>query len=148
MKFLKDFINNLKRVFVENPTLLKKYLFAFFVSMFLVAILTKYLESQESKPEEITYTEFEDLVEQDKVDIVKYNVQNEYMFVYLTDEISKDMTLEDKKEYIYPIENTKTVLYPANDTFRKDLLENDVYVILMSNEYTIIDILSIAQRVR
>lgn len=142
MKFLKDFINNLKNLFKEKPDLMKKYLLAFLISMFLVITLTNYLETQQSKPEEITYIEFQKLVEDDKIDLVKYGAQNEYMFVYIQDENSKNLSLEEKKEYIYPVENTKTVLYPANDTFRKDLLEQDVYVVLMSNEYTFIDILS------
>lgn len=142
MKRFKEFINNFKNLIRENPKLVKKYFFALIVSMLIVFFITNYIESQQAQPEEITYTEFEKLVDDGSVDIVKYSSSKEYMYAYLGTEETKEMGIEDKKEYIYPIENTKIVLYPANDTFRKDLLEKGVYVVLITNNYTFVDILS------
>ena len=142
MKRFKEFINNFKNLIRENPKLVKKYFFALIISMLIVFFITNYIESQQAQPEEITYTEFEKLVDDGSVDIVKYSSSKEYMYAYLGTEETKEMSLVDKKEYIYPIENTKIVLYPANDTFRKDLLEKGVYVVLIKNDYTFVDILS------
>lgn len=142
MKRFKEFINNFKNLIRENPKLVKKYFFALIISMLIVFFITNYIESQQAQPEEITYTEFEKLVDAGSVDIVKYSSSKEYMYAYLGTEETKEMSLVDKKEYIYPIENTKIVLYPANDTFRKDLLEKGVYVVLIKNDYTFVDILS------
>ena len=142
MKRFKEFINNFKNLIRENPKLVKKYFFALIISMLIVFFITNYIESQQAQPEEITYTEFEKLVDDGSVDIVKYSSSKEYMYAYLGTEETKEMSLVDKKEYIYPIENTKIVLYPANDTFRKDLLEKGVYVVLIKNDYTFLDILS------
>ena len=142
MKRFKEFINNFKNLIRENPKLVKKYFFALIISMLIVFFITNYIESQQAQPEEITYTEFEKLVDNGSVDIVKYSSSKEYMYAYLGTEETKEMSLVDKKEYIYPIENTKIVLYPANDTFRKDLLEKGVYVVLITNDYTFVEILS------
>ena len=90
----------------------------------------QYLISLQPKPEEIEYTEYERLLGDDKIDIIKYDpTSSDKMTLYLQNEDTKIMTLDEKKTYVYPIEDTKITLYPANEDFRKEVLAHNVYLV-------------------
>lgn len=107
----------------EIGVLLVVVFFSFY-SMYNVA------SKMQTDIEEISYNEFNELVNQGEVDTVVYSTSSEYMTVRLYNEESRNLTDEEKESYVYPPESIKRVLYPAYDDFRKDLLEKDVKLIV------------------
>lgn len=129
-KRFKDWFNEFNENRQKEPKKFK-YLVGFFILSFLIVILfEQYLISLQPKPEEIEYTEYERLLEDDKIDIIKYDpTSSDKMTLYLQNEDTKIMTLDEKKTYVYPIEDTKITLYPANEDFRKEVLAHNVYLV-------------------
>ena len=129
-KRFKDWLNEFNENRQKEPKKFK-YLVGFFILSFLIVILfEQYLISLQPKPEEIEYTEYERLLEDDKIDIIKYDpTSSDKMTLYLQNEDTKIMTLDEKKTYVYPIEDTKITLYPANEDFRKEVLAHNVYLV-------------------
>lgn len=129
-KRFKDWFNEFNENRQKEPKKFK-YLVGFFILSFLIVILfEQYLISLQPKPEEIEYTEYERLLGDDKIDIIKYDpTSSDKMTLYLQNEDTKIMTLDEKKTYVYPIEDTKITLYPANEDFRKEVLAHNVYLV-------------------
>lgn len=129
-KRFKDWLNEFNENRQKEPKKFK-YLVGFFILSFLIVILfEQYLISLQPKPEEIEYTEYERLLGDDKIDIIKYDpTSSDKMTLYLQNEDTKIMTLDEKKTYVYPIEDTKITLYPANEDFRKEVLAHNVYLV-------------------
>ena len=78
--------------------------------------------------QEISYTEYWQLVEDGKIDTVYYSPSSEYMTVTLLNDETEPMPREERDEYTYSIKDKRKVLYPDYTDFRKDLLEKDVNV--------------------
>ena len=78
--------------------------------------------------QEISYTEYWQLVEDGKIDTVYYSPSSEYMTVTLLNDETEPMPREERDEYTYSIKDKRKVLYPGYTDFRKDLLEKDVNV--------------------
>lgn len=126
-KFANFFKNNIRFIF--------SFLLIFLITNLVYStIAMKY----ESEIVEISYNDFLDFVEDDKVDTVYYNRNDEYMTVTLFNEDTKKMTIEERKEYNYENTDKRRVLYPAYDDFRKDLLENDINVVLDESNITVL----------
>lgn len=83
--------------------------------------------------QEISYTEYWQLVEDGKIDTVYYSPSSEYMTVTLLNDETEPMPREERDEYIYSIKDKRKVLYPGYTDFRKDLLEKDVNVKLTAD---------------
>lgn len=107
----------------------------------LVSLMYSFMAPAEAEtPEVIPYTEFQKLVDDGKVDAVEYSTSKEQMKVFLFNDETREMTEEDRAEYIYGVEDTRITQYPAYEDFRKDLLEKDVRLIL-DRSVTLSDIL-------
>lgn len=78
--------------------------------------------------QEISYTEYWQLVEDGKIDTVYYSPSSEYMTVTLLNDETEPMSREERDEYTYSIKDKRKVLYPGYTDFRKDLLEKDINV--------------------
>lgn len=78
--------------------------------------------------QEISYSEYWQLVEDGKVDTVYYSPNNEYMTITILNDDTKDMTRSERDTYKYDISDKRKVLYPGYSDFRKDLLEKDTNV--------------------
>lgn len=83
--------------------------------------------------QEISYTEYWQLIEDGKIDTVYYSPSSEYMTVTLLNDETQSMSRKERDEYTYNIKDKRKVLYPGYTDFRKDLLEKDVNVKLMEN---------------
>lgn len=78
--------------------------------------------------QEISYTEYWNLVEDGKIDTVYYSPSSEYMTVTLLNDETEPMSRKERDEYTYSIKDKRKVLYPGYTDFRKDLLEKDINV--------------------
>lgn len=115
------------------------------VSCFVIisSALNSCMKENSKDIEIITYNEFTELVKEGKVDTVYYSTSEEYMTVTLLNEETKDMTREERDKYEgYKIEDKRKVLYPAYDTFRKEILESDVNMVVISDKANLISIIS------
>ena len=94
--------------------------------------------------EEMSYNDFKKAMENGEVDTVYYNTTNEYMTVTFLNEKTKNMTKEERKNYEYKKSEKRKVLYPAYDTFRKEVLEADTNITLTSSDSLWKEVLSTA----
>lgn len=120
----------------------KNWVYTVFVSFMAWLIVINFYTAQTAEEiEEVTYTEFLTMCEEGKVDTVHYSSTSEYMEITLFNEETKDMSRKDLDEYEYEVEDMRKVLYPEYDEFRKDMLEMDVNLEIISDALWI-DILS------
>ena len=91
--------------------------FIFFMSMTMT--ITTQVES-------IPYTEFVELVESGDVCRVVYGLSDETMTVYLHNDETRGLSIDEIKDYSFKNENMRYTTYPAYDDFRKDMLEKDI----------------------
>ena len=92
--------------------------------------------------EKITYSEFTQLIKNEKVDTVYYNRNNEWMIITLFNDNTKDLSIQERLDYEdYEIEDKRAVLYPGYEDFRKDVLEKDVLMKIVSEKSSIIQTL-------
>lgn len=87
------------------------------------------IKDYKSLPPIVDYSQYQEYLEEGKVDAVTYSNSNEYMTIYLQNEDTKDMTYKDIIKYDYPDEDMVRTICPQNEDFRKDLLEQDVVVL-------------------
>ena len=91
----------------------------------LATVMYSYL--QDKQIQYVSYNEFLAYVNEGKVDSVTYSTSNEYMTFTLYNKDTKKMTLEERKDYVgYTLKDTRKTFYPAYETFRKDMLEQNV----------------------
>lgn len=114
-----------------------------FISLILSIILTIVYYNVTSKKEKIdiiSYNDFVTLVEDHKVDSIYYNKNNEWMTITLYNDTTKNMTLEERLNYTgYTAKDKRQVLYPGGETFRKELLEKDINLSIISEETSILN---------
>ena len=136
-KRFKEWLNSFNNELKKDSKRFKNLLVWFLVSFILVILVEQYIMSLQPKPEEISYSEYKELLVNHKIDKIHYDPSNEYMTVYIQNEDTKIMTVEERKEYLYPLEDTKITLYPGYPEFRKDTLEYNVYLELAQKASTI-----------
>lgn len=87
------------------------------------------LKDNEKDIEMISYTEYTKLLEQGEVDTVFYSETEDYMTVALFSDATKNMTEKERHEYEHD-DNAylRKVLYPENEDFKVELLEQGVIV--------------------
>jgi cell division protease FtsH len=78
--------------------------------------------------EKIPYTEYMELLDAGDIDRVIYSEEKEYMTVMLFNDETREMTQEEREQYKHKNSDCRYVLYPANEDFRKELLEKGVIV--------------------
>lgn len=72
--------------------------------------------------EEIPYAEFQELLEDGKIDTVWYSPTEEYMTITLLNEDTLPMDRKARDEYEYQDSDKRRVLYPATDEFREQVM--------------------------
>lgn len=97
--------------------------FAGFLGSFLA------IKDYKNLPRIIDYSEYQEYLDEGKIDAVTYVDDKEYMTLYLGNEETEGMTYEEIIKYDYPDENMLRTIYPQNDDFRKELLEQNVVVL-------------------
>ena len=117
--------------------LLKRIFHYSVVALILCSCLIIAIEGSEKARENsyktVTYQEFQSLVDDKKIDGIKYSPTNETMYAYLANKETAKLDYEEKKEYKYSADDTLKVEYPAYEDFRKEMLEAGVFMVLMTN---------------
>lgn len=140
---MKDNWNKLKEFIKQNKQKVIRALVSWTVCIICLFFIMNSVKTQQiAKIEKVEYTEFLDDVENGKVDTVYYSASDEWMTYTLLNDDTKDMTQEEREEYTYKSEDKRRVQYPAYDTFRKDMLEHDVHLVLDRNNTTVVDMFS------
>ena len=114
---------------------------SFILSITITTIWQSYFSSKEIEEiETISYNEFLELVEDDKVDEIFYNKANEWMTITLYNEETKNMSIKDRLDYEgYENSDKRLVAYPNYDEFRKDMLGHNINLTVINENLTIIE---------
>lgn len=109
----------------------------------LISGIVNIIISHQPVPKTITYLEFVELMKDGKVESVSYVKESEYMTIQLYNDVTKDMTLDELEKYTYPISDTRKCLYPGHNDFRKELLENNIRIIIEADQADKISMLAL-----
>jgi cell division protease FtsH len=138
-KLLSLFLTKLKGMeSMKNSKKSKKRQIGIIVGITAVASLTGTalaINDYNNLPPLIDYSEYQEYLEEGKVDAVTYS-DGEYMTIYLETEETKDMTYEEIIAYDYPDDSMFRTIYPKNADFRKELLEQNVVVLQGSDNFS------------
>lgn len=140
---MKDNWNKIKEFIKQNKKKFIRLLVSWVICMIcLFSIMNSVKIQQVSKIEKVDYTDFLEDIENGKVDTIYYSTSDEWMTYTLLNDDTKDMSKEERENYIYKSKDKRRVQYPAYDTFRKDMLEKDVHLVLNRNSASAIEVLS------
>lgn len=87
-----------------------------------------FLPYPSSNIERISFTEYEELLNEGKIDTVTYNEEKEYMTIALFDDVSKNLSEAEREKYSHKSSDLRKVIYPDNEDFKVDLLRHGVIV--------------------
>ncbi|MBO5434367.1 AAA family ATPase [bacterium] len=93
---------------------------------------------------DMSYPDFIVALENGEIDTVYYNPGEEYMTITLLNDDTRNMPSELREKYEYGPEDTKRVLYPSYEEFRKDVLESGTNIRVFSPPWGVWEILSTA----
>lgn len=122
--------DRIKRYVHDNKRFI---LIAFVVCMIWSLILAAYKEYTKEEIKEIEYTEFVQMCKDGKVDTVYYSKSKEYMTITLFNKETKKMSKKEREDYKYKAKDTRKVLYPGYDEFRKDMLSYGVNLSIVTS---------------
>lgn len=127
----------------KNKKTLVKYLCSCILFCCAIGLMiSSYNYNQTASIEKISYTEFLELVEEGAVDTVYYSGSEEWMTVTLYNDETRDMSDEELEYYVYKNEDKRRVLYPAYDEFRKDMLDADVKLSIVTSSASVVSIIA------
>ena len=113
---------------------------SFLASIITITILQNRQLSQQPEIKTISYQEFEQLVEEEKVDSIYYNKSNEWMTITLFNVESKTLDAKERLNYQgYTNEDKRNVSYPAYEEFRHDMLSNNINMIIVDPKVSFIE---------
>jgi cell division protease FtsH len=98
------------------------------------SIISSALNEYVNPPERISYKQYQEYLNEGTIDIVTYSDNKDYMLIYLGDDKTADMTDEQKEKYDYPESSIFKVQFPNNEDFRKEMLEQGIVLINMTDE--------------
>lgn len=140
---MKNNWNRIKEFIKQNKQRFIRLLVSWVICLICVFSITNSVKTQQiAKIEKVEYTEFLDDVKNGKVDTIYYSASDEWMTYTLLNDDTKDMTQDERDKYTYKNKDKRRVQYPAYDTFRKDMLEKDVHLVLDRNSASIVEVLS------
>ena len=112
----------------------KKYAITGFVMAIFVFVLVDVYYCEENKPEESTYAEFQKDLNSGSIDTIYYTTSDEMMRYTLYNDETRNMSKEDKEKYKYDKKDWRMTEYPAQEDFRKEMLEKGVSLQVKSFE--------------
>ena len=86
--------------------------------------------------QEVKYKEFTMRALNGEVDTLYYHTGNERMVFTLFTPESKEMTAEERADYVYPMDSYRITEYPAGENFRSLMLQYDINLILVKDNTT------------
>ena len=127
-----------------------KLLISLIISIITMYIWQGYLQNKNQKIERISYETFMELVDNHKVDRVDYSESNEWMTVYLFNDDTKNLSLDERLKYNKYTESDQVLTqYPGTETnFREKMLKKDVLLTIVPKKTTffenILNVISLA----
>lgn len=132
---MKKFFNFLKR---NKKSIIVSLIVA--TTLFVSVDIALY---ESNKPDEVTYAEFTDDLTSGKIDTIYYSSSDEMMRYTLYNEDTRDMTSTEREEYTYDKKYWRLTAYPAQEDFRKEMLEQGVSLTIKSFDPISIKLLSL-----
>lgn len=121
----------------------KSALFGLLVIIVTYLLLFNFVFARkDEKIVEIPYSEFVVLLEEHKIDTVYYNPSMEYMTITLLNDVTVNMTREERDAYEYSESDQRYVLYPDYDEFRKDILATDTNLRVIKEDMSLLLLVS------
>ena len=127
-----------------------KLLISLIISIITMYIWQGYLQNKNQKIERISYETFIELVDNHKVDRVDYSESNEWMTVYLFNDDTKNLSLDERLKYNKYTESDQVLTqYPGTGTnFREKMLKKDILLTIAPKKTTffenILNVISLA----
>lgn len=132
---MKKFFNFLKR---NKKSIIVSLIVA--TTLFVSVDIALY---ESNKPDEVTYAEFTDDLTSGKIDTIYYSSSDEMMRYTLYNEDTRGMTSTEREEYTYDKKYWRLTAYPAQEDFRKEMLEQGVSLTIKSFDPISIKLLSL-----
>lgn len=89
------------------------------------------VDSVSDEIETVDYAQFMKDVRSGNIDTLYYSGSKEWMSYTLLNDDTRNMTREERDEYIYDSKDKRKTLYPAYENFRKDMLAAGVNMVLI-----------------
>lgn len=120
----------------------KKYILAGLILSIFVIICIDVVDYKKNIPDEVPYAEFLTDLEAGKIDTIYYSSDNEMMRYTLLNEDTKDMSESERKDYEYSKEHWRLTTYPAQEDFRKEMLDKGVSLVIRDFTPTSVTVLA------
>ena len=112
----------------------KKYVKYILIVFFAYLIILEcYHSYEDEKIKDVPYSEFMQMVKEGKVDTVYYSTSEEKMTFTLFNEDTKNMTEKQREDYKYDVKDYRRTYYPAYEDFRKEMLENNIHMVVTTS---------------
>ena len=112
----------------------KKYVKYILIAFFAYLIILEcYHSYEDEKIKDVPYSEFMQMVKEGKVDTVYYSTSEEKMTFTLFNEDTKNMTEKQREDYKYDVKDYRRTYYPAYEDFRKEMLENNIHMVVTTS---------------
>lgn len=141
---MKDFWSKFKEYIKQNKQKIIRLLIIWVVCVIcLFSALNSINARKLAEIKKVEYTEFLNDVKHGKVDTVYYNTTDEWMTYTLLNKDTKKMTQDEREDYTYESKDKRRVQYPAYGDFRKDMLEQNVHLVLNKSNPSFAEVLSL-----
>lgn len=118
-------MNKIKDYLKKNR---RQLIISLLISIITMYFWTEYQDEKINKIDKITYNQYLELLEEDKIDGVYYNESSEWMTITLYNDETKEMSFEDRIEYKgYTKDDKRLVYFPGAKEFsRTELLKKNI----------------------
>lgn len=118
-------MNKIKDYLKKNR---RQLIISLLISIITMYFWTEYQDEKLNKIDKITYNQYLELLEEDKIDGVYYNESSEWMTITLYNDETKEMSFEDRIEYKeYTKDDKRLVYFPGAKEFsRTELLKKNI----------------------
>lgn len=118
-------MNKIKDYLKKNR---RQLIISLLISIITMYFWTEYQDEKINKIDKITYNQYLELLEEDKIDGVYYNESSEWMTITLYNDETREMSLEDRIDYKgYTKDDKRLVYFPGAKEFsRTELLKKNI----------------------
>lgn len=128
-------MNKIKDYLKKNR---RQLIISLLISIITMYFWTEYQDEKINKIDKITYNQYLELLEEDKIDGVYYNESSEWMTITLYNDETREMTLEDRIDYKgYTKDDKRLVYFPGTKEFsRTELLKKNIMLKIVAAKST------------
>lgn len=128
-------MNKIKDYLKKNR---RQLIISLLISIITMYFWTEYQDEKVNKIDKITYNQYLELLEEDKIDGVYYNESSEWMTITLYNDETREMDLEDRIDYKgYTKDDKRLVYFPGTKEFsRTELLKKNIILKIVAAKST------------